>query len=150
MLDRFEKRRCLAPFRTLSAGGGISEIDHVGCVAFSAHLLGSRPRRLETFWRRCRHSARIVHNSRDFEAFGCGGVQPAVLAAVERGGVTRFTHYRERIRRLKADGDTGFPLKSNSPDSRASIASTRPAAFRRFQLSSIIPCSELTERLFEV
>jgi hypothetical protein len=82
--------------------------------------------------------------------FGCGGAQPAVLAAVERSGIARLTHYRERIRRLKADGDTGFPLKSNSPDSRASIVSTRPAAFRRFQLSSIIPCSELTERLFEV
>jgi hypothetical protein len=83
-------------------------------------------------------------------AVGHPGPATGGLSSVERGDLARFANYRERIRRLKADGDTGFPLKTNSPDSRAPIVSTSPAAFRRFQLSSIILCSELTERLFEV
>jgi hypothetical protein len=54
--------------------------------------------------------------------------------------------HRRRIRRFNVASDTGLLFKSNSPDSQASIVSTSPAVFRRFQLSSIIRCRELTAR----
>jgi hypothetical protein len=65
------------PSRTLFAGGGISQIDHVGSVAFSAHFGIRGLIALETFWRRSRRSAKIVENVKNFRDLVAGaGFEP--------------------------------------------------------------------------
>jgi len=58
----------------------------------------------------------VSHLSADRSGFGCGGLQPAVLAAVERRGVTRHCRGRRRFLSRDDTNPTSLPRARLSPN----------------------------------
>src|SRR4051794_40195782 len=66
----------------------------------------------ETFWKRSRHYAELSKNTEEFGKCGCGGLQPAVLAAVEWSGMNPFDGHFDQtgcLRQLAPHACGGCP-----------------------------------------